>query len=412
MRGFLVLRRRLANAKTGFLNRSGAVRLSRRVRPPRYPGLRSTWKRFLNYQIVRYQQSRGDTVLRGYPLSLTFEATNVCNLRCPYCFTGAGEAGRTRSMMPLDLYRRLLDELGDYALVLDFYNWGEPMLNKNIYEMIRLGVDRGLSTVISTNFSLPFDSERAEKLVASGLAAIGLSIDGSNQESLEQYRVGASYEKIMQNIKLLVEAKQKLRSETPVITWAFHVFDYNRDEVAQARQIAEELGLRFTATKGWVAGEEWDRDSEYQFPIGTGPTSSRCKYLWSYAVVNNDGRVAPCAATFYESDDFGSVADSTFKDVWNNERFQEARRLFRTREGASEFAKGLICHDCPYTLVWEDYKGHCAKRLPKKAFEPRLTTNDWFNYFFQKRRLVNGKPNVQPSGDVIGLEPVSAPQRD
>ena len=369
-----------------------------------WPGLRLTPKRLLNYWSVKYQRAHGHTELLGYPLSLTFEATNVCNLRCPYCFTGAGEVGRERTMMPMELYRRLLDELGDYALQIDFYNWGEPLLNKNIYEMVRLASDKGLSTVISTNFSVPFDRARAEALVSSGLAALGAGIDGTHQESLEQYRVGASFEKIMHNVKLLTDAKQALGSDTPLICWSFHVFEHNRDEVELARSMAEELGISFEATKGWVAGKEWDPESEFTFPANTAPTSRQCKYLWEYAIVNNDGRVAPCTASFYQEDDYGSVQEMTFKQAWNNRNFQEARRLFRSRD-ASEHGKGLICHDCPYTIVWENYQRHLAQGLPKSSFDPVYTTNDWFNYFFDRRSL---KRDGSGADSMIDLQAVDA----
>jgi len=400
----VVLGNRVAEAGRSLLRRTGlhGVYL-RQVRPPHYPGLKLTPKRLLNYQTVRYQRARGHTKLRGYPFFLTFEATNVCNLHCPYCFTGAGEQGRARSMMSLDLYGRLLDELGDYALQIDFYNWGEPLLNKHIYEMIRAAADKGLSTVISTNFSVPFDEQRAEKLVRSGLAAIGAGVDGARQQSLERYRVGADFETIMRNIKLLVNAKQRLGSETPRIVWSFHVFEWNDHEIEEARRMAGELGIGFEATKGWVAGEEHDRNGAIQFPIDTGPTSARCKYLWTYAIVNNDGRVSPCAACFYEEDDYGSVSASSFKEVWNNEKFQAARRLFHSRDRASDLARGLVCFDCPYTLVWEDYQGHRGAGGTRASFQPRLTTNDWFNYFFSRKPRGGNAP---PAGGVIDLEPV------
>ncbi len=378
------LRQRLARRWGIVLRDSGIDRARQELLPPRYPGLRLTPKRLLNYWLVRYQRARGHTRLAGYPLSLTFEATNVCNLRCPYCFTGAGEVARERSMMPMELYRRLLDELGDHALQMDFYNWGEPLLNKNIYEMIRLASDKGVSTIVSTNFSLPFDRERAEALVASGLHAIGAGIDGARQESLERYRVGADFEKIIQNMRLLVDAKRALGSDTPLICWAFHVFEHNRHEVEEARSMARDLGVEFEATKGWVAGKEWDSGSEFRFPPGTAPGPQRCKYLWSYAIVNNDGRVAPCAASFYQEDDFGSLEDASFRAVWNNRRFREARRLFRLRSGAGPGAR-LICYGCPYTLAWENYQRHLAQGLPESAFDPGYTTNDWFNYFFDRR---------------------------
>ena len=406
----MTLGHRATEAGRSLLRRSGLHSVYLQHRPPHYPGLKMTPKRLINYQIVRYQRARGHSKLRGYPLFLTFEATNVCNLHCPYCFTGIGEVGRERSMLPMDVYSRLLDDLGDYALQLDFYNWGEPLLNKNIYEMIRMAADRGLSTVISTNFSVPFDEERAEKLVRSGLAAIGAGVDGARQQSLEQYRVGADFEKVMRNIKLLVDAKRRLGSETPRVVWSFHVFDWNRHEIEEARAMARALGIGFEATKGWVAGEEQDRDGAVQFPAGTGPASERCKYLWTYAIVNNDGSVAPCAACFYQEDDYGSLAGSTFKEVWNNEKFQAARRLFHSREQASALGKGLVCFDCPYTLVWEDYQQHRAQSGSKESFRPRYTTNDWFNYFFNRKRT-SGVPSAPPDG-VIDLEPVTSRQGD
>jgi MoaA/NifB/PqqE/SkfB family radical SAM enzyme len=380
-------------------------RAYRAIRPPLYPGMKLTWKRFMNYQISRWEKTRLHTKLRAFPLVLTVEATNVCNLHCPYCFTGAGEVGRERSMMSVEFFRRLVDEAGDYALIVDFYNWGEPLLNKKIYDMIKIANDRGLATVVSTNFSFPFDEARAEALVVSGLSALGASIDGASQETLEKYRVGGNFERIMANFKLVVDAKRKLNSKTPVVTWAFHVFDHNTHEVEQARAVAQGLGVNFTATKGWVEGEDWDA-GEYDFPSWTEPTAQPCKFLWNYAVVNNDEGIAPCAATFYKEDDFGTMEGSSFREVWNNELFQQSRELFRSRENASEEAKQSICYECPYTLVWDDFKMHRAKGLPTSSFRARYNTNDWFNYFFQKGPGV--KP--EPIGEVIDLQPVSAPR--
>ena len=181
-----MLRHRAVQLRNGVLRRSGIHSAYLSVRPPRYPGLKLTAKRLLNYYLAKFQRARGNIKVRGYPLLLTFEATNVCNLHCPYCFTGDGQIGRKRTMMPMDMYQRLIDELGDYALLIDFYNWGEPLLNKNIYEMVGLASGRGISTIISTNFSVTFDQKRAEKLVNSGLAILGAGIDGASQETYEQ----------------------------------------------------------------------------------------------------------------------------------------------------------------------------------------------------------------------------------
>ena len=399
-----MLAQRLVRRSRKILRKTG---IDGALLPPRYPGLRLTLKRLLNLYLVRYQRARGHTKLWGYPLVLTLESGNVCNLRCPACFTGVGEVGRERSMMPMPLYRKIMDELGDYALHVEFYNWGEPLLNKNIYEMIRIANDKGISTILSTNFSVPFDRARAEALVSSGLALLGFGLDGATQENYEKYRVGGDFEKVLHNVRLLNEAKRALASTTPRICWSFHIFPHNTHEIEPARAMADELGVEFAATKGWIAGPEWEPNGEFRFPAQVPPEANRCKYLWTYAIINNDGRAAPCSASFYQEDDYGAIEDLSFKEVWNNKNFQEARRLYRSRD-ASQHGKSLICHNCPQTIVWENHQRHLAQGLPKASFDPVYTTNDWFNYFFNRKP---DRARAASAADIIDLQPVGHKSR-
>jgi len=386
-RSWAVARRRLGRLPVRALRKVGAYDAVCRVRDsfraPQYTGLRLTPKRLLNLYLVRYQRSRGHTKLWGYPLILTIEPGNVCNLRCPFCFTGSREVGRKTSMMPFSLYERVLDELGDYLLHLELHNWGEPLLNKHIYDMIRLASAKGISTVVSTNFSIPFDTSRALELVSSGLATLGVSIDGAHQESYEKYRVRGNLEKVLNNVRLVNEAKRTLNSETPRLNWEFHVFEHNRDEVELARATAEQLGMQISVDKGWVAGPEWGPEAGFRFFAD--PVPERCEYLWSRAVINNDSGVAACCGAFYKEDDYGSVADGSFKDVWNNEIFRQARSLYRTRQKAPESARRLICYDCPQTVMWERYRQHLAQGIGRASFVPGFNANDGFNYFFNRR---------------------------
>ncbi len=392
-----------------------ARRLKASMRTPDYQGVRVTPRRLLNSYLVNYQHARGDVRLRGYPLVVTVESTNACNLRCPYCFTGAGEDGRPKSMLQMPLYRRVIDELGPYAWQVEFYNWGEPLLNKSIADMIQLAVAKGTSTTISSNFSIPYDVQRAEELVASGLHVLGVSLDGATQEGYEQYRVRGKFGLVIENVRLINEAKRKLASATPRLVWEFHVFEHNKHEVEQARAQAHELGMTFALNKGWVAGEEWDSNGEYQF--FSKPRLTRCDFLWQRAIVHNDGGVAPCCGTFYKEDDFGAlrgepsvrlseIEAANFHSAWNNAAFQDARRMFRDRHSTPDAAKRLICYDCPATIMWDAYKKHRAKGLPDESFDPGFTVNDGFNYFFDRKPQ---RPQRRPAGDVIPLDAIATP---
>jgi radical SAM protein with 4Fe4S-binding SPASM domain len=371
-------------------------------RIPPCPGTRITPKRLLNLYVVRFQRMRAHTKLRGHPLVLTIEPANVCNLRCPYCFTGAGEASRPRIMFPLPMYRRLMHELGDYLFQVELHNWGEPLLNKDLPEFIRIATGRGIGTIISTNFSFPFDAGRAEALVSAGLSQLGVSIDGARQETYERYRVRGNLDLVLSNVRLMNQAKMTLGSTTPRLIWEFHVFEHNRGDIELAKEMARELRMDIDISKGWVAGPEWDPEGPFKF--FEAPSADGCQFLWQRAVVNVDGSVAPCDGMFYKEDDFGSVSDRAFMAVWNNEDFQEARRLFKSRQG-SERGRGLICYECPETLTREDYLRHLAEGGSRESFRTRFTSNDGFNYFFNRRPA---KPHVPDAVDLPGPQPADA----
>src|SRR5512134_2551236 len=110
---------------------------------PRYPGLRLTPKRLANLYLSRYETLRLKTKLRSYPIKLTVEPSNLCNLRCPACFTGDGQVGRKSGAMPLPIYRKLLAEIGDYLFQIEFTNWGEPLLSKDFCTMVTEASRRG-----------------------------------------------------------------------------------------------------------------------------------------------------------------------------------------------------------------------------------------------------------------------------
>ncbi len=358
-------------------------------RPPKLIGSRLTLKRLVNFYVVMFQRAFGHTRLYGSPFHLAFESTNVCNLECPHCFTGAGKVGRKRGFSSPELFGRLLDEIGDRLFLVELYGWGEPLLNKDILDMVKNASSRGIATVMNTNFSIPFDAARAEQLVSSGLSYLGVSIEGTDQENYEKYRVRGDFNLVLENCRLLNNAKAKLNSATPQMNWEFHVFEHNVDRIDQAKAMAEELGMQFNIAKGWLDGPEWDVGGEHAF--FTTPTPGHCQYLWQEARVNSDGGVSVCCASFYREDDVGQLAigadelgEQKFGVIWNNERYQEARRTYRTRNG-SDLAKSSICSECPYTVAWESYKGHVREGGSPYSFETGFTVNDWFQWYFNRR---------------------------
>jgi radical SAM protein with 4Fe4S-binding SPASM domain len=289
-------------------------------------------------------------------------------------------------MMPLSTFKKIIDETGKYLISIDLFNWGEPLLNKDIYEMIAYAHGRNIVTSVSTNFQ-HFSEEHAEKLISSGLDILILSIDGASQESYEKYRVGGDFRKIIENISLLVNKKKERGSRHPYICWQFLVMKHNEHEVEAARRMARELGIdhitidhaylpvatREEAVK-WLPGDSryhrynvedlertWKKAETRQDLVQTDDRPDdkdkrgkkelkrkvNCSWLWTQTTINWDGGVSPCCAIYDPAEDFGSISDTSLISIWNNKKYRESRRFSSKGEAGETLT---VCMKCPLAM--------------------------------------------------------------
>src|SRR6187200_405178 len=152
----------------------------------------------------------------GYPISISFEPTTSCNLRCPECPSGLREFTRPTGMLKKDFFKETIDAVHKELLYLIFYFQGEPFLNPDFLEMVKYAHDKGIYTATSTNAHYLTD-EKARRTVESGLDRLIISIDGTTQEVYKQYRVGGQLEKVLEGARNIVKWKKQLKSKTPFV---------------------------------------------------------------------------------------------------------------------------------------------------------------------------------------------------
>ncbi len=304
----------------------------------------------------------------GRPYILFVDTMNVCNLRCPLCPTGTGMKGRRKGRMEPRVFERVLQELGPYARQLWLYNWGEPLLNPDIFDFVHRAARRGIRTKLSSNMNL-FNKEMAEQMVRSGLGDLIISLDGVHPQTYETYRVGGDFEQVKANVRLLSETKEALRSDRPRTILQFIVFKHNEHEVPAIKELATELGVDDVEVFGGDIGgeghtpytgraetremaEKWlSRNPEHRgywdyFSEDGYLNPSHCWFLWRAAIVNWDGSVSPCCNVYRESDDFGNIMEQPFRQIWNNTQFRSARALFASGNGAQ--GTRTVCSTCKY----------------------------------------------------------------
>ena len=169
----------------------------------------------------------------GLPVSISFEPTTSCNLRCPECPSGMRAFTRPTGMLDNSFFKQTIDEMHKELLYLIFYFQGEPFLNPGFLDMVKYASDRKIYTATSTNAHYLKD-EIARRTVESGLDRLIVSIDGTTQETYQSYRVGGKLEKVIEGTKNVVKWKKELGSATPHIIFQFLVVKPNEHQIGRA----------------------------------------------------------------------------------------------------------------------------------------------------------------------------------
>ena len=359
-----------------------------------------------NFLHSKYEMYTGAVSVRAYPYYLTLEASDKCQLRCPTCVTGIENELRARgdrstvfrtrrTALSHPLFDALLAEIGEYLYLIVFYNFGEPLLHKDLPGLIRKAKAHQIETDINTNLSMPLSDERIEELLTSGLDYLCASVDGFSQETYQRHRVGGDLELVKRNLERIVACRDQLGLHTS-ITFNFLVFSFNEHEIPAARRYCEELGIHFNQRdafihdpnwlpsyrrqeKPWIVPEDVALPPGFRHDVGkaniawsplpepkAGPP--RCAWHYGHTAISAGGKVSPCCAVPGEKNDFGHIVpgSATFADVWNNGQYRRSRADFAGR--ATDELADTVCTRCPVPrFIHHMYSLHDYKVIAQAA---------------------------------------------
>lgn len=298
----------------------------------------------------------------GLPLSISFEPTTSCNLRCPECPSGLRSFTRPTGMLQEDLFRKTIDELHRELLYLIFYFQGEPYLHPKFLELVNYASSKKIYTATSTNAHY-LTEENARKTVESGLDRIIISIDGTTQDVYKQYRVGGKLDKVLEGTRNLVKWKKELKSQTPFIIFQFLVVKPNEHQIEDVKKLGREIGVDdvwfktaqiYDYENGSPLIPTIDYYSRYK-NNGNGTYSvknkllNHCWKMWHSCVITWDGLVVPCCFDKDAEYRLGNLQQQqNFRTLWRGPQYRQFREaLMRSR---SEIE---MCRNCTEgTRVW------------------------------------------------------------
>ena len=256
--------------------------------------------------------------------------------------------------MSQEVFGNILQQVQASAHTIQFYFQGEPLLNKQLPDMIAAAHKLGLYTIVSTN-AQALNRSIAEALVKSGLNRIIVSIDGFSEESYATYRVGGSLHKALEGLQYLRQAKDQLRSriviELQVLRlrsnehewrWikknykslgatrlVFKTAQLHNFEQGHPLMPTDERYSRYRKTAdGTYVHKKASRLSPYCLFA-----SSPCKRLWSGCVITTNGDVLPCCYDKDHRHAYGNITQESLAELYHSTKANALRRRVLLYQG-------------------------------------------------------------------------------
>lgn len=315
-----------------------------------------TWARFVN--LIKVQLSQwfshlfSRPIIWGSPWAISVEPTSHCNLKCVECPTGNGSIKRPHGFLSMDKFEKIIDKVCKKTFYLNLYFQGEPMLYPNIEEMILYAKAKKMFVFMSTNAHFLSQSP-AQKIKNAKLDKLIISLDGFDQHSYQQYRVGGTFEKVMDGINEMVRAKGE--SKTPLIIAQILLLKSTENSLDTIKSLAIDAGVdevEFKKAQFYAPNDanallpsnpkylRYLYNSENGWVLKN-QQKKGCNRLWSSSVVTWNGDVLPCC---YDKDaDFavGNILENDFEVLVKNEKTRNFRKnVLKSRKNYD------ICKNC------------------------------------------------------------------
>jgi MoaA/NifB/PqqE/SkfB family radical SAM enzyme len=301
------------------------------------------------------------------PVCLYLEVTNRCNLLCETC-PRTFEDLEPPADLSWDLFTKIVDQVPDIARVV-MHGVGEPMLVKNLPDMIRYLKARGVYTLFNTNGTL-LTPRKQRELIETGLDELRVSLDAADAKTFLAVRGKDFFDRIVRNIGGFTKLQREIGAARPLVSmWLtglketigqlpdfvrlaarigvqeVHLqrlvydeagfglaraesalFEHTRAEedaiIARAQSLATELGVRLNASGGTEPGLSLKA-------AGDRPWAT-CRRPWSLMYFTAHGRALPCciapfSARGYENYTLGDATQQTLQEIWNSPAYRDFR---------------------------------------------------------------------------------------
>jgi MoaA/NifB/PqqE/SkfB family radical SAM enzyme len=321
------------------------------------------------------------------PFHVTVDVTRRCNLNCIGCRYHSKAIENIQSpgnqkVLDIDplLFKKLCRELAALGTkAVELSGEGEPLVNKDLYQLIAVAKETGLNVTVFSNATL-LDSKRIESLINSQLDCLKVSLWACTQEVYEGNYPGTDpkwFDRIVDGLNSLALTKRKQGSSKPAVVVHHPINRINfrtLDTLVDLVQKTGCNGISFSPLKirrGGLTPVSLHPDEEREVLASLSSITRRldtlglkhnieetlrryevgesvwqklpCYIGFITARMKVDGTIVPCNPCNLP---MGNLNDSSFQEIWNNDAYKAFRRQTITRQGLEAMEPHCDCGYC------------------------------------------------------------------
>ena len=143
--------------------------------------------------------------MNNFPICVVVYLTNHCYLKCPHCFLNQLNQ-LNKDSIDYEKIKKTLKELRDNNVFMIAYTGGDPLLHKNVYDILKYTYDLGMMPLLGIS-GCNITEDIADKIYESGVRCVQIGLNGSTSNINDKYRGSNSFKPVLNAIKLLQEKK-------------------------------------------------------------------------------------------------------------------------------------------------------------------------------------------------------------
>ncbi len=281
------------------------------------------------YHRYRYDVFPKVKQLDSYPPYLQIEPTSICNYRCIFCYQTDNTFSQKNSghmgTMSFELYKKIVDQIEKKIQFVSLASRGEPLICKDIIQMLEYSVGKFLNLKLNTNVSL-MTEKHAHAVLSGGVNTIVFSADSAEEPLYSQLRVNGALDTVLRKIEMFQNIRVKHYSDSKLISRVSGV----RVNDQQNLEPMQKMWGGLVDQVSFVKYNPWENVYKAQPNTINDP----CSDLWRRVFVWYNGVVNPCDCDYKSTLALGNIQEKQITELWQSKEYQKLRSQHLSKKRA------------------------------------------------------------------------------